>query len=68
MDERETQLVNVGRDIRRYWRDRNTGRIGANAIILLQRDLDRALANYDDEQPCHDDDRREWANELVDRR
>lgn len=68
MDDRERWLVDVARDIRRYWRDRHTGRIGANQIVLLQRSLDRALANYGDEPPCHDDDRREWANELVDRR
>lgn len=68
MDERETMLLNVGREIRRYWRDRNSGRVGPNDIVFLERSLDRALANYGDEPPCHDDDRREWANELVDRR
>jgi hypothetical protein len=67
ISERETQLVNVGREIRRYWRNRTQGRIGPNDIVFLERSLDLALANYGDLMPVHDEDRREWANELLDR-
>jgi hypothetical protein len=68
LDDREQQLLNVGRDIRRFWRGGRIGLAGPNEIVFLERSLDRVLALYGDIQPVNDADRLEWANELQDRR
>jgi len=61
-DQRVKQLVNVARDARRYLRNAaaGNGRNGLNDDVLLNRSLARVLELFDDFEPCHDEDRREW--------
>ena len=61
-DDRVKQLVNVARDARRFFRNASAGnaRNGPHDVVHLNRSLARVLESFDDYEPCHDEDRREW--------
>ncbi len=57
MTKREQWLLDIARDLARYL-DYKT--FGSNDRILLARHLHEVLMEYDDVEPCHDQDRIEW--------
>lgn len=54
--------MNAARDARRFFRNcaAGNGRNGLHDDVLIGRSLARVLELFDDFEPCHDEDRREW--------